>query len=98
LKVQQHKSFLKDDIVIDQYSSFPEDSLKEEYCRTLIYRWLLDMLPFLLEKSAISLELAKVLHACTFTMMAHKFPWKRRLAKNAIKKYLLRVEAVVDDL
>ena len=98
MKVQQHKSFLKDDIVIDQYSSFPEDSLKEEYCRTLIYRWLLDMLPFLLEKSAISLELAKVLHACTFTMMAHKFPWKRRLAKNAIKKYLLRVEAVVDDL
>ena len=61
LKVQQHKSFFKNDIVIDQYSSFPENSLKEEYCRSLIYKWLLDMLPFLLEKSGISLELAKVL-------------------------------------
>jgi hypothetical protein len=98
LKVQQHKSFLKDDIVIDQYSFFPENSLKEEYCRNLIYRWSLDMLPFLLERSAVSLELAKVLHGCTFTMMVQKFPQKRRLAKDAIKKYLLRVEGAVDEL
>ena len=98
LKVQQHKSLFKDDIVVDQHSSFPENSLKEEYCRSLIYKWLLDMLPFLLEKSGISLELAKVLCGCTFTTMAQKFPQKRRLAKDAIKMYLLRVEGAVDDL
>jgi hypothetical protein len=41
----------------------------------------------------ISLELANVLHCCTFTTMGQKFPQRMRLAKEAISRYLLRVES-----
>jgi hypothetical protein len=79
-------------IYIDQNSSFPDNSPEHEYYRSLSYQWALDLLPFFLENSAISLELAEVLRKRTFTTMAQKFP-RRRLAKEAIAKYLLRVES-----
>ena len=73
---------------------FPENSLEVyDYYRSLLYRWALDHLPSFLEKSAISLELAEILHHHTFTTMAQKFPRRIRLAKDTIRKYLLRVES-----
>jgi hypothetical protein len=78
--------------VVDQYASLPENSPKHEYYRSMVYKWALYLLPFLLEKSGISLELAEVLRGCTFATVAHSFPRKRRLAKEAITKYLLRIE------
>ena len=82
-------------IYIEQDASFPEKSPEHKYYRSLSYQWALDLLPFLLENSAISLELAEVLRRCTFTMMSWQFPRRRRLAKEAISRYLLRVESVV---
>jgi len=83
--------------IIYQHHPFPESSPEHQYCRFLSYRWALDLLPFLLEKSAISLELAHILHRRTFTMMAQKFPWRRKLAKEAITRYLLRAESVAGE-
>jgi len=96
LKVRQRKS-LKSQIKIDQYGSFPDNSPEHQFYRSLSYRGSLDLLPSLLEKSAISCELAQVLHQCTFTTMAQKFPRRTSLAKEAIAKYLLRVESVVGE-
>ena len=76
-------------------ASFPANSPQHEYYRSMSYWWALDLLPFFLENSAISSELAEVLHRCTFTTMAQKFPRKWRLAREAIAKYLLRVESVI---
>jgi hypothetical protein len=73
--------------------SFPENSPQHGYYQSMAYQWALDLLPFFLENSAISLELAEVLHRHTFTMMAQQFPRRRRLAEGAIAKYLLRVES-----
>ena len=75
--------------------SFPAylNSSGQEYRRSLSYRWALDLLPFFLDNSAISLELAGVLRRRTFTKMAQQFPRRKRLAKEAIAKYLLRVES-----
>jgi hypothetical protein len=84
-------------IDVDQHASLPENSLEHESYRSLAYRWALDLLPFLLEKSAISLELAEALRSRNFTTMAHSFPRRRRLAKEAITKYLLRVESAAGD-
>jgi hypothetical protein len=82
--------------VVDQYASLPENSPEHEYYRSLAYRLALDLLPFLLDKSDISLELAEVLRSrSTFTTMAQRFPRRRRLAKQATTKYLLRVESAV---
>jgi hypothetical protein len=84
--------------VVDQHASLPENSLEHECYRSLAYRWALDLLPFLLEKSDISLELAEVLRSrSTFTTMAQRFPRRRRKAKEAITKYLLRAESAVGD-
>jgi hypothetical protein len=69
----------------------PNNRSEREYWRSLSYRCALDVLPFLLEKSAISLELAEVLRGCTFTTMGQRFPRRIRLAKDAITRYLLRV-------
>ena len=80
---------------VAQYISFPENSPEHEYYRSLSYQRALDLLPFFLENSAISLDLAEVLNRCAFTTMAWQFPRKRRLAKEAIPKYLLRVESAV---
>ena len=96
-KVHQHKSIR---VELRQYAiyedlSLPKISPEHQYYRFLSYRWALDLLPFFLERSAISLELANVLRSCTFTTMAWKFPRRMRLAKDAIAKYLLRVESVV---
>jgi len=84
---------------IDFYrkNSFPENSPQHQLYRSLSYQWALDLLPFLLEKSAVSLELANVLRGCTFVMMAWEFPRSMRLAKGAIGKYLLRVDSTVDN-
>jgi len=85
--------------VVDQYASLPENSPEHEYYRSLAYRWALDLLPFLLEKSDISLELAEALRRrSTFTTMAQRFPRRRRLAREAITTHLLRVESAVGDL
>jgi len=92
-KVQRFK--LLEARKIKQHDSFPENSPEHEYCRSLSYQWALDLLPLFLENSAISLELAEVLRTCTFTTMAWQFPRRRRLAKEAIAKYLLRVESAV---
>ena len=94
-KVQQLNSVTVQDIC--QEDSYPEHSPEHQYLRSLLYRWALDLLPLFLERSAISLELADVLRCCTFTTMAWKFPQRRRLAKEAIVKYLLRVESLVDE-
>ena len=83
--------------VVDQHASLPENSPEHEYYRSLAYRWALDLLPFFLEKSDISLELAEVLRNRAFTTMAQIFPRRRRLAKEAITKYLLRIESAVGD-
>jgi len=80
---------------IRQDASFPENSPKHEFYRSLSYRWALDLLPFFLENSAISSELAEVLRRRTFTTMAPKFPRRWRLAREAIAKYLLRVESAI---
>jgi len=86
---------LKASIYIHQQDSFPEKSPEHEYYRSLSYQWALDLLPFFLENSAISLELAGVLCSCTFTTMSWQFPRRRRLAKEAISRYLLRAESAV---
>ena len=67
---------------------------KKEYCH-LVYKWALDLLPFLLEKSAVSLEIADVLRGCTFTTMALGFPQRMWVAKDAMRRYILRVESVM---
>jgi hypothetical protein len=83
--------------IIYQDHSYPKNFPKDQYLRSLSYQWALDLLPFFLKRSAISLELAEVLHSCTFTTMAWKFPRRRRLAKEAIAKYLLRVESAAGE-
>jgi len=80
-----------------QYASLPEDSPNHEYYRVMAYKWALYLLPFLLEKSGISLELAEVLRSRTFATMAQRFARRKRLAKEAITKYLLWVESAVGD-
>ena len=89
----QCKVQLKASMYIHQDTSFPDNSPQHEYCRFLSYQWALDLLPFFLEKSAISLELAEVLRRRTFTTMAQQFRRRKRLAEEAITKYLLRVES-----
>ena len=86
-KARQLKS-LKAQDYLDQ--SIPAEN---EYSRSLSYRWALDLLPSFLEKSATSPELAEVLRGCTFTTMGQKFPRRMRLAKDAVLKYLLRIDA-----
>ena len=70
--VRQHKS-LKARFTIDQHFPLSENPPEDEYYRSWSYRWALDLLPFFLEKSAISLEVADVLRSRTFTMMGRKF-------------------------
>jgi len=84
---------LKASIYIHQKSAFPDNSPEHEYCRFLSYLWALNLLPLFLENAAIALELAEVLRRRTFTTMAQQFPRRKRLAKEAITKYLLRVES-----
>ena len=95
-KVRQHKR-LNIYIHIDQDNPFPENSPQHEYCRSLSYRGSLGLLPFLLEKSEVSLELPQVLCSRTFTTMAQRFPRRLRLAKEAITRYLLRVESEIGE-
>lgn len=76
LKVRQHKS-LKARFTIDQHFPLSENPPEDEYYRSWSYRWALDLLPFFLEKSAISLEVADVLRSRTFTMMGEKIPRRR---------------------
>ena len=97
-KVQQLNSVKAQEIYQTQTDSYPEHSPEHQYLLFLSYRWALDLLPLFLERSAISLELANVLHHCTFTMMAWKFLQRRRLAKEVIAKYLLQVEAVAGEV
>ena len=93
-KARHHvKAQLKASIYIRQYAFFPESYAHHEYYRSLSYGWALDLLPLFLENSAISLELAELLHRRTFTTMAQQFSRRKRLAKEAITKYLLRVES-----
>jgi len=87
---------LKATMYFHRGTSFPDDSFKHECLRSLSYKWALDQLPFFLENSAISLDLAEVLRRRTFTTMAQKFPRRKRLAKEAITKYLLRVESAAE--
>ena len=56
-----------------------------------LYEWALIVLPFLLESSELSLELADYLNRSTFLMVSVRFPYLTRLAKVAISKYLMRV-------
>ena len=37
---------------------FLKNSPEDEYCQSLCYQWVLNLLPFFLERSALSLELA----------------------------------------
>ena len=92
LKVRQSKPLFN-----YQHTSFPENSPEHEYYRSLSYQWALDILPFLLERSEISFELAEVIRGCTFAMMAFEFPRRVRLARKAMAKYLLRVESTAAD-
>jgi len=93
-KARDHfKDQLVSSMYIDQDTSFPDNSPEHEFYQFWSYQWALDLLPFLLEKSAISLELVEVLRRRPFTAMAQRFPQSKRLAKEAIRKYLLRVES-----
>jgi len=56
LKARQWNSFKGR--YVDQYASLPDNCLQHDYYRSLSYRWALDLLPFFLERSAISLDLA----------------------------------------
>ena len=94
-KVQEH-NFVKTH-TISLYNSFPENSPEHQYYQFVSYRWALVLLPFLLEKSPVSLELADMLRGCAFAMMSQEFPRRRRLAKEAIAKYLLQVESATDE-
>ena len=99
LIVQYWKSVQAGRIYVYQYASFLHGSPEHECCRLLSYRWALDLLPFLLERSGISSELVDVLHRrAMFTMMAQEFPRRTTLAKEAIAKYLLRAESAVKEL
>lgn len=91
LKARQLKSLKAQDYLDN---SVPAEN---EYSRSLSYRWALDLLPSFLEKSATSLGLAEVLRGCTFTTMGLKFPRRMRLAKEAVLKYLLRIDSGVGE-
>jgi hypothetical protein len=93
VRVQQGKKFSESFFI--QNSSPLINSPTHEHFRSMAYQWALDLLPFLLEKSAISLELTKALHCRTFAMMAQGFPRRTKLAKEAIARYLARVESTV---
>ena len=93
VKVQQGKKFSQRFFI--QNPSPLINSPTHEHFRSMAYHWALDLLPFLLEKSAISSELAKALRCRTFAMMAQIFPRRMRLAKEAIASYLARVESTV---
>jgi hypothetical protein len=80
---------------ISQKAFFPKNSPKHEFYRSMSYQWALDLLPFFLENSAISLELAEMLRRRNFATMAQNFPRGRRLAKEAIARYLSRVESAI---
>ena len=58
-----------------------------------LYEWALIVLPFFLESSELSPELADYLGCSTFSMVSVRFPYLTRLAKPevAISKYLMRV-------
>ena len=94
VNVQQGKKFFNSWFIREYPFSLPKNSPEREHCQSLSYKWALDLLPFLLEKSAISLELAKALRCRTFAMPAQRFPRRMGLAKEAIARYLLRVESV----
>jgi len=96
IKFQQGKA-LKARGTIKWYDSFLYSPLGNEYRRVRIYKTILDFLPFFLERSAISLELAEVLRRRTFTTMGQNFPRRMRLAKEAMSRYLLRVESGVGE-
>jgi len=83
------------EVRIKAFESFPDNSPEQEYSLSFSYRWALDLLPFFLENSAISLDLVEVLRTCTFTTMGQRFPRRMRLAKGAIPRYLLRAESGV---
>jgi hypothetical protein len=56
-----------------------------------LYEWALIVLPFFLESSELSPELADYLDRSTFLMVSVRFPYLTRLAKVAISKYSMRV-------
>jgi len=96
LTIQSWKSFEAGRHDVDQYASFLHSSPEHECYRLLSYRWALDLLPFLLERSGISSELVDLLQRrATFTTMAQEFPRRTMLARKAIAKYLLRAESAV---
>jgi hypothetical protein len=95
LRVKQHKK-IKTRCNNSEFLSFSKEDLKNVYYLSLVYKWALDLLPLLLERSTISLELAKMLDSCTFTMMALDFAWRLRVAKDAMRRYILQVESVMD--
>jgi len=97
LTIWQWKSITQTDIFQDDHDSFPQSSLEHEYYRSLSYQWRLDLLPIFLEKSVISLELANLLRSRTFTTMAQRFPRRVKLAREAIRTYLSRVDSAVGD-
>ena len=90
--VRRWKSLTARNTSIYQHITFPQGFSGHENYQFLAYQWRLDLLPILLEKSAISSELADVLRTRTFTKMAQRFPRRMRLAREAIEDYLLRVE------
>ena len=78
---------------IYQEHLFPKNAPEHQYYQSLSYQWALDLLPFLLEKSVVSLQLADLLHGCTFAWMAWEFPQQMQLVKKAITRYLSWVES-----
>ena len=99
LQLWKSFSFRVKEHLIYHYASSPRTSPEHECYRLLSYRWALDLLPVLLERSGISSELVDVLHRrATFTTMAQEFPRRTMLAKEAIAKYLVRAESVVKEL
>ena len=99
LTIRWWKSFTAGRQEIHQVHLSPLTSVEHECYRLLSYRWALDLLPFLLGRSAISSELVDLLRRrATFTTMAQEFPRRAMLAKEAIAKYLLRAEFAVKEL
>ncbi|KIM37526.1 hypothetical protein M413DRAFT_257021 [Hebeloma cylindrosporum] len=69
----------------------------EDY-QVALYEWALIVLPFFLENSAVSPDLAEHLSRSTFSINSVRFPYLTRRARLAISTYLLRVKVSQGEL
>jgi len=95
--VRERRKFKATHQLFFSYPSRPtiQTLVEDEYSRSFVYEWALDLLPLLLGRSAVSSEMADVLRNCIFATMGLEFPRKTRVAKDAMRRYILRVESAM---